>query len=1827
MKSISRYLTTVVVALTAAFAAQAQDNDTSVHFTPKEGAIKEQQSFKIIFADAMVSAEAVAKENQVSVIEFEPKLKGEFRWNSQTEGEFRVTEQVVPGTKYRANLRKNTKTLDGRKLPKDAISGNYESAPLAVTPKFRWWGKNLPEVPNVRLLFNYPVDFTSAPKAIYYQDRDTRERFAAAILIPSVYTKDNEPAPEPPASGSDVTVEPESPLPVGRKIDLIVDGLRDAATNTPIPFLRSFPLGETNPLRVESVTAFGSAKFEPTISINLSSSVDIDTVSDSSVMIFPEVPNLRRLSSGRFIKLHGDFDLTTDYTVTVSPPLNSTTGFGLTDRFAKTVSFGGYNPEIWFPSQMFFQRSALGLNVKFLHSNTKQVFWKLAAIPDHKIAVVRTRLQNERELAVDSLGLKVVAGGELPGTSTIEAAYRDITWKPAKGEPMLSGAYLLEVNTPLRSGKLAGHRAMIFFNDLAVTQKRTPDDVLFKVIRMGDASPAAGAKVRAVRADNQLLATGKTDADGIVQFSYSTLFPPRQESAHHLLIDTADGRAIQFISVPRFSNTPSYRSTGLTDARGVIISDRNLYRPGSTVKLKGIVRSYARGGRDDNSPKPVVNQKVQWKILQGSVNKTVASGSTATDEYGGWEAEWKTPADQKLGSYRVSATIGGSGGSVGYARFRVEEYRTPLFNVSVADASKSGAGKTRIRLQSNYFHGSPNAGAHVAWTVNWGTSQIVWDGFYRQDNYSENPVPRPVIDPVSGELRLDADGSAVLDLPLPLPLKKPLYAPGLSYSVSVDVTSPEGRTISSGLSESRPVVDLLPAVKATPVYSENETTMVEVELRASEAADDDYKEVADVPMAVEMYHVISQTVKEKIAPGVYRYRNFKRFEISAIKKGASGKVLKLPAAEPGRYVIVASLEGDSKAPRVSAQVSVAADAPAQYPVGTSTTFTLRPDKDSYEIGDQAVLASESPFAGKAWVSVETYGIHDQFVVDVPANASQITIPIKPEYHPNVYVSVYLVQPGGADHLPVERMGRVSLRVDRPELELEVEPTLTKDEVEPGKPVKGTVLVSSEGKPLANADVTLMAVDEAVLKLGGWQLPNLLYAFYPSRSHRVSTYQALHNHYEDFEEGDMVEKGFLIGGGGAGGLSQQKMRKNFLARAFWKTQLRTDANGKVAFDFKAPDNLTAFRVTAVASTKESQFGHGKTTLRVAKRLMAEAALPRFVRVGDELELRVVVRQTAMEKGTALVNCQAEGGIKVTGKGVAEPAELADGIPQVFRFPAVVTSTEPAVVRFSAELDGHPDIGDAVETKLPVYLPGILQSTGRYGEVPAGAKEFKLTKHVPEFWQQTTGSFNLTLSHNPWLPKLTGLPAILDYPHGCIEQKSTRYLGYTVLADLLAFLPDLQGRHENYSQRIGEGLALYESNLLSGKFLPYWPGHTRPNYYVTALAAWVSHNADGAGIKVSDTLMNAFRKGLDDIVRGRTPAGENTRCFALFVHSEIAKDHKNPVTHEDVLRDLYLHRDRTNEESRSLLAIAMTNFAILEAEKTQLIREINIPLNERAFDPSTFYSTTRAEAMRFVAQSRAGGEAWEKGAGDARERLLTLMDSSYNLSTQENLWLLIAFKELHDRRKFGTFDPGKIKPEADQVSKNKVSIAWKTRGLEKLKDMAVRFESAQPAYYLVDAKVMRTGENMEREDRGIRIERVVHNLTDAKRLGTNKAPFKLGDEVLINYRMSVKNIQHFTALVDELPAALETLNPNLAQVAQVYELPQEFANATLRLDHSELRDQSANLYFDRVEPGQHNYSILGRITSVGTFTWPSASITPMYETRFGGLSAPNQCHVTE
>src|SRR5438552_16784436 len=87
----------------------------------------------------------------------------------------------------------------------------------------------------------------------------------------------------------------------------------------------------------------------------------------------------------------------------------------------------------------------------------------------------------------------------------------------------------------------------------------------------------------------------------------------------------------------------------------------------------------------------------------------------------------------------------------------------------------------------------------------------------------------------------------------------------------------------------------------------------------------------------------------------------------------------------------------------------------------------------------------------------------------------------------------------------------------------------------------------------------------------------------------------------------------------------------------------------------------------------------------------------------------------------------------------------------------------------------------------------------------------------------------------------------------------------------------------------------------------------------------------------------------------------RCFALFVVTQYeTEDDFKAVSH-----DLYLRRNDAGDEGRALLAIALHRHAIMPREKEQLLKALDAPIKERAFNPNTLSSATRAEEISALA----------------------------------------------------------------------------------------------------------------------------------------------------------------------------------------------------------------------------------------------------------------------
>lgn len=1795
-------------------------------------------SLVVTFPGEMVAPDKIDAGGAASPVVFWPPLDTEFTWTTPTQGTLEIKGPVVPGQTYRLRLREGLTDAGGAALPAERWGAELESPPLVL--KETWWygpHSDLSSRPQVPLVFNYPVRPSDAAQGVWFQDRATRQRFPSEILLNRAEGEIEDGAVEAAVGAEDnlseFRVRPLSPLPVGGTYDLVIDGVKDAYAGRGLRYPRVIPIGETVPLEVDYVGAQQAPMQGPYVEIKFVQGLDSSPLPDGAVKIEPPVANLSVRKEYNRIIASGDFAVGSRYTVTLAGGIKSESGYTLAKEEKWGATFRPLPPTILFPHRALRERSALGLRFAFYQIGTGELTWALAPVPMERLAEAEARVDEftaevrgendeaswteegfikraDTELLIPALGLKPVASGTVPASPGQEPNLREISWRdPARD---LSGAMLLEVTGRDAKGRTIGNRALVYFGDLAITRKTTAKKTILRVARLSDGQPVPNAPVAVLGADMATVARGSTDGQGLVEFEG---IPDAKYFVAEL-----DGRAsVQPLSLSQKMSSNSVDVVQAAPLRAYTFTDRPLYRPGQEVCFKGMVREENASGLA-----VPVGKAVKWTIKRDGAGEVLASGETKVDSHGGWYGRWTPPGQGVLGEFSIGATLGGIP-VPSQAQFRIEEFRNPPFSVTCESGEPAKPAESVITVASQYFHGAPNAGAGIKWTATWygdysGEYYEGHDGFSRVDAYSEHHRVPTAEAAISGTAALDANGKVTLRCDAPF--KDPGNRAFCNVCWKVEVTGPDGQTIPGGISEEVPMMPVLLGAR----WNEGqgglafEWDVMEPFGKSPETVD------------AELFRVITKSVKERLAPNLYRFRNEDQFtsveKRAGVKLGAEEKTLVFEPPSPGRYVLVLTPPKGSGAMAVSTPAYVSSPGPADLPVAGEQTvqvnetvreapvsFGNRGDKVWFT-GETAKLPVTSPSPGIAWVSVETDRILDTFTVPLPGNASTISIPIKPGYEPNVTVTVYALRPGGSDGLAGEMFGSAALNVRRPDRVLDIAVGVDHPQYEPRQTVEGEVRVTAGGRAVAGADLAIYAVDDSILVLGGWAKPQFLSNFFPGRPHGVVTYTALSDYVDGIHPSWLTTKGFVIGDGGEEALGNVSFsRKEFKPIILWQPSAVTDEDGHAKFSAVAPDNLTRFRVVAVGQTKASQFGAGDTTFEVTKNLLVDTALPRFLREGDEVELRAVVRQKTAENAKVTVACETGGAIRLTGDSRAEIDAPKDA-PVVVTFRAKADTVGTGTVKFSAAAE--PKLEDTVEITLPVAQPVILKKESVGG--PVDGSTLQPGKAAPAAWANAEGQFALSVSTTPWLNKLEGLPFLLDYPHGCFEQKTSRLLAYTYLARLLAYLPDSQARAKNYSAVIEETLGQIEASLLPGGFVPYWPLGTSPNEYVTIQTAWCVQQAEAAGIDVPERLAQELPETLLGMVGQKT--NPTTRAFALFVlaaGSDVEKDELVAAAEE-----LYLQRDRISYEGQAILAIAMNSLGLDRKKQETLVDQLPVDFLDVGFNPANFTSASRTEALcqwaRLTVEPNRQPQL-------LRDRLAKMMESSSALSTQENLWLLVAFNALLRTNPTPALEKGRIEPEPACLSPNGTAAAWAPEELDKLAGFAVTglAKPGAPGSFVLSATYRANQLLSPLEAKGLRIERVVKDLTDPARDGSEQKPFKLGDQLLISYRFTADKPQSYVAVEDLLPAGVEVVNPNLSLFGKFYDVPQEPGLAQAQLSHSEMRDQQTNLYFDHLDAGASSYAVLARATAAGKFIWPATQIEPMYDSRFFGRSPSSTCTI--
>ncbi|MCY4616632.1 MAG: hypothetical protein OXC71_09630, partial [Chloroflexi bacterium] len=401
------------------------------------------------------------------------------------------------------------------------------------------------------------------------------------------------------------------------------------------------------------------------------------------------------------------------------------------------------------------------------------------------------------------------------------------------------------------------------------------------------------------------------------------------------------------------------------------------------------------------------------------------------------------------------------------------------------------------------------------------------------------------------------------------------------------------------------------------------------------------------------------------------------------------------------------------------------------------SIDLIADADSYEVGDVAEILVPAPFAGAtALVTIERGSVLSHEVHHFETNSEVLRIPILDKHLPNIYVSVVLYRPPTDDDtVPRYHIGYIELPVSTAPRHLDVRIEPDRERAAPGETVRYEVTVTDWLGRGVEGDVSVAIVDQAVLSLADEVGPDGLRAFWFQRSLGVATGSSLATSIDRVNDVINVPEEADGKGGGASGI---RLRSDFRNTALWIGQLETDANGKASFELRLPDNATTWRAQARAVSGTTQVGEGTSELLVTQPIVVRPALPRFLRVGDEVTLRTLVHNGTTLARSVTVAVETDGIDLDTS--TVRTARIDSDRSVVFEWPARATEQGEAKVRFRAVAAGG-GIGDAVQISLPVHLNAPAETTATGGVID-GALAVEAV-YLPDYAIQQQGELQISV----------------------------------------------------------------------------------------------------------------------------------------------------------------------------------------------------------------------------------------------------------------------------------------------------------------------------------------------------------------------------------------------------------------------------------------------------------------------------------------------------
>jgi uncharacterized protein YfaS (alpha-2-macroglobulin family) len=1328
------------------------------------------------------------------------------------------------------------------------------------------------------------------------------------------------------------------------------------------------------------------------------------------------------------------------------------------------------------------------------------------------------------------------------------------------------------------------------------------------------------------------------------------------------------------------------------ELRWYVIDDRQMYRPDEEAHVKGWLRKVGATQTGDVGLVGGAVTSVSYTII-GPQGNELGSGIAEVTPLGGFDFDFTLPENANLGYARIElqaqGTLSGLEGTRYNHSFQIQEFRRPEFEVTARNETTGPyfvGEHAVVAVEAAYYAGGPLPSADTTWQLTSSTTNYQppnwpdftfgswipwwWYSYEGSDN-------GPIVQTYSGTT--DASGNHFLRLDF-VSASEPSPYSVLAEATVFDVNRQAWAGTTSLLVHP---ADLYVGMRSERYFVERGTPL-EIDLIVTDL---DGIAVADRPIHVEAVRL------------EWTYRGGwieTEADLQECNVGSTLEPVSCSFETPigGRYRITATVtdaQGRSNQSRMTRWVSGGQLAPSREV--EQEEATLIPDKETYQPGDVAEILVQSPFSpAEGLLTVSRSGILYTERFEIQDGSTTLEVPIESEHIPNIHIQVDLVGAAprtddmgetveGLPPRPAYAQGQLVLDIPPLERTLSLEATPRDTALEPGGETTIDILLKDDrGRPVPDAEIAVIVVDEAVLALTNYQLTDPINVFYRQRPSGMSSVygrasivladpmalleqaapaDAMNERAETQFLGAMPTMTALEApsagmaadeaeGAVEPGPTPIQVRMDFNPLATFAPEVRTDAGGEASVEVTLPDNLTRYRIMVVAVDPDgSRFGSAEANLTARLPLMVRPSAPRFLNFGDQFELPVVLQNQTHDAMVVEVVVEA-GNLELTDAAGLRVTVPADDRIEV-RFPSAAEMAGTARLRIAAVSGEH---ADAAQVELPVYTPATTEAFATYGVLDEGAVIQPIGAPSDVFPQ--FGGLEIQTSSTALQALTDAVLYLTSYPFECTEQISSRILGIAALRDVLtAFeaegLPSPQDMEEAVVRDITrlEAMQNYDGG---------WPSWRRGRDSIPFNTIHVAHalqRAELKGFTVSEETQERVLWYLRDI-ESHYPAWYSlyTRrtlsAYALFVR-DLMGDGDAPkarrLLEEAGLDGLsldaigWIWEVLVDDPSSTDELEAIRNYVNNRVVETAGAANFTIHYHDQTY--LLLSSNRRTDAI--LMSALIGDNPQSDLIPKLVNGLLAHRTRGHWGNTQENIFVLLALD-----RYFNTFEAqtpdfvariwlgdtyaGDHTYEGYTTERHETNIPMvylvdETFGGGEMQDLVISKQGTGRLYYRLGLRYAPTDLDLPPVDMGFVVQRSYEAVDDPEDVYRDDAGVwhvKAGARVRIRIMMVADNRRYHVALVDPLPAGLEIINPALAVSGSI---PQDPDSPDYRYgwwwwwtwyEHQNMRDERAEAFTTLLWDGVYDYTYVARATTPGTFVVPPAKAEEMYSPEVFGRS---------